>query len=53
MDLKEVLETLISGFQKQRIEFVLSSGLALSIMEYFKISDKEDLLDGWIDEIIK
>jgi hypothetical protein len=32
MDLKEVLKTLISRFQKQRIDFVLSGGLALTTL---------------------
>jgi hypothetical protein len=36
MDLKEVLKTLISRFHKQRIDFVLSGGLALTTLGIFQ-----------------
>jgi uncharacterized protein YbcI len=44
MDLKEVLKTLISRFQKQRIDFVLSGGLALTTMGIFRFTKDIDFL---------
>ena len=51
MNLKEVLKTLIAKFNKQKIDFVLSGGLALSTMNIFRFTkdiDKEALLDEWL-----
>ena len=47
MNLKEVLRILISKFNEQGIEFILSGGLALSTMNIFRFT-KEDLLDEWL-----
>jgi hypothetical protein len=44
MDLKEVLKTLISRFQNQRIDFVLSGGLALTTMGIFRFTKDIDFL---------
>ena len=51
MNLKEVLKSLISRFYENKIDFVLSGGLALSTMDIFRFTkDKEALLDEWIGD---
>ena len=44
MNLKEVLKTLIAKFNKQKIDFVLSGGLALSTMNIFRFTKDIDFL---------
>ena len=44
MNLKEVLKTLIAKFHKQKIDFVLSGGLALSTMDIFRFTKDIDCL---------
>lgn len=44
MNLKEVLKTLISIFNEQKIDFVLSGGLALSTMNIFRFTKDIDFL---------
>jgi predicted nucleotidyltransferase len=44
MNLKEVLKILIHRFDKQKIDFVLSGGLALSTMNIFRFTKDIDLL---------
>ena len=44
MNLKEVLKTLIARFHEQRIDFVLSGGLALSTMNIFRFTKDIDFL---------
>ena len=44
MNLKEVLRTLIKRFYKQKIDFVLSGGLALSTMNIFRLTKDIDFL---------
>lgn len=57
MNLKEVIKILISRFEKESIDFVLTGGLALSTMGIFRFTKDidflvyEDLLDEWLDQI--
>ncbi|MCJ7773380.1 MAG: nucleotidyl transferase AbiEii/AbiGii toxin family protein [Desulfobacterales bacterium] len=44
MNLKEVLKTLIAIFNEQKIDFVLSGGLALSTMNIFRFTKDIDFL---------
>jgi predicted nucleotidyltransferase len=44
MNLKEVLKTLISKFHEQKIDFVLSGGLALSTMNIFRFTKDIDFI---------
>jgi len=44
MNLKEVLKTLIAVFNEQKIDFVLSGGLALSTMQIFRFTMDIDFL---------
>jgi predicted nucleotidyltransferase len=44
MNLKEVLRTLISKFHEQKIDFILSGGLALSTMNIFRFTKDIDFL---------
>ena len=62
MNIKVILKNLLYRFSEAGVEVVLSGGLALSTMgvfrftmdmnlvrEYFRLFEKEDLLDEWID----
>ena len=44
MNLKEVLKTLIAEFNEQKIDFILSGGLALSTMQIFRFTMEIDFL---------
>ena len=44
MNLKEVLKTLIAKFHEQKIDFILSGGLALSTMNIFRFTNDIDFL---------
>ena len=44
MNLKEVLKTLIARFNEQKIDFILSGGLALSTMNIFRFTKDIDFL---------
>ncbi|MEJ2658686.1 MAG: nucleotidyl transferase AbiEii/AbiGii toxin family protein [Desulfobacterales bacterium] len=44
MNLKEVLKTLIAKFHEQKIDFILSGGLALSTMNIFRFTKDIDFL---------
>lgn len=44
MNLKEVLKTMIAKFDEQKIDFVLSGGLALSTMNIFRFTKDIDFL---------
>jgi predicted nucleotidyltransferase len=44
MNLKEVLKTLIARFHEQKIDFILSGGLALSTMNIFRFTKDIDFL---------
>ncbi len=44
LNLKEVLKTLIARFNEQKIDFILSGGLALSTMNIFRFTKDIDFL---------
>ena len=44
MNLKEVLKILIAKFHEQKIDFILSGGLALSTMNIFRFTKDIDFL---------
>ncbi len=53
MNLKEVLKTLITRFHENKIDFVLSGGLALSTMDIFRFTKDIDLLvDEEANEVV-